>query len=76
MTPSVGWGVLHLYYRVDRERASGDAGAGKPITLRYAIDINGEASWHATDPSTPDVKPRVYDRQNCMPRANSKRPER
>ena len=23
--------MLHLYYRVDRERASGDAGAGKPV---------------------------------------------
>jgi chlorite dismutase len=31
VTPSVGWGVLHLYYRVDRERAGGDAGAAKPV---------------------------------------------
>jgi chlorite dismutase len=31
LTPSIGWGVLHLYYRVDRERAGGDAGAGKTI---------------------------------------------
>lgn len=31
MTPSVGWGVLHLYYRIDRERASADAGGGKPV---------------------------------------------
>ena len=31
MTPSVGWGVLHLYYRVDRARAEHEAGAGKRI---------------------------------------------
>ncbi len=31
MTPSLGWGVLHLYYRVDRARADGDAAAGKHI---------------------------------------------
>ena len=29
--PSVGWGVLHLYYRVDRERAERDAGAAKHV---------------------------------------------
>jgi len=29
--PSVGWGVLHLYYRVDRERAERDASAGKHV---------------------------------------------
>jgi chlorite dismutase len=29
--PSVGWGVLHLLYRVDRARAEGEAGAGKRI---------------------------------------------
>jgi hypothetical protein len=57
-------------------RATVGEGGTKPITLRYAVDVNGEASWHASDPSAPDVKPRVYDRQNCMPRANSKRPGR
>ena len=31
MTPSVGWGVLHLYYRVDRERAEREPGAAKRI---------------------------------------------
>jgi peroxiredoxin len=31
VTPSVGWGVLHLYYRVDRGRAEHEAGAGKRI---------------------------------------------
>jgi len=30
--PSVGWGVLHLFYRVDRERAEADPQAGKRIT--------------------------------------------
>jgi hydrogen peroxide-dependent heme synthase len=29
--PSVGWGVLHLYYRVDRERAERDSAAAKHI---------------------------------------------
>jgi chlorite dismutase len=31
VTPSIGWGVLHLYYRVDRERAERDPEAGKRI---------------------------------------------
>jgi peroxiredoxin len=31
VTPSIGWGVLHLYYRVDRERADRDPEAGKRI---------------------------------------------
>jgi chlorite dismutase len=31
VTPSVGWGVLHLFYRIDRERAERDLGAGKRI---------------------------------------------
>ena len=30
--PSVGWGVLHLFYRVDRERAERDPEAGKRVT--------------------------------------------
>ncbi|MDZ4825877.1 MAG: chlorite dismutase family protein [Actinomycetota bacterium] len=29
--PSTGWGVLHLYYRVDRERAERDPSAAKHI---------------------------------------------
>jgi chlorite dismutase len=29
--PSVGWGVLHLFYRVDRTRAEADPQAGKRI---------------------------------------------
>jgi hypothetical protein len=28
VTPSMGWGVLHLYYRVDRDRAERDPEAG------------------------------------------------
>jgi peroxiredoxin len=31
VTPSLGWGVLHLYYRVDRSRADRDPAAGKHI---------------------------------------------
>ncbi len=31
VTPSIGWGVLHLYYRVDRERAEREPEAGKRI---------------------------------------------
>jgi hypothetical protein len=51
-------------------------GETKPISLVYKIDVNGQAAWHASDPSTPDLKPKVYDRQNCMPRANTKTPRR
>lgn len=36
MTPSVGWGVLHLYYRVDRARAERDPGAGKLVQDAFA----------------------------------------
>lgn len=31
VTPSIGWGVLHLYYRVDRDRAENDPEAGKRV---------------------------------------------
>lgn len=31
VVPSTGWGVLHLFYRVDRQRAGGDPGAAKRI---------------------------------------------
>ncbi len=53
-------------------KVAGEAGT-KPLTLVYKLDVHDEASWHASDPSTPDVKPQVFDRQNCAPRANSKR---
>src|SRR3954449_6160539 len=29
--PSIGWGVLHLFYRVDRARVEADPQAGKRI---------------------------------------------
>jgi len=29
--PSIGWGVLHLFYRVDRARVDADPQAGKRI---------------------------------------------
>jgi hydrogen peroxide-dependent heme synthase len=31
VTPSIGWGVLHLFYRVDRDRAEREPEAGKRI---------------------------------------------
>jgi chlorite dismutase len=31
VTPSEGWGVLHLFYRVDRERAEREPGGGKRV---------------------------------------------
>jgi chlorite dismutase len=31
LRPSVGWGVLHLFYVVDRERAAAEPGSGKRI---------------------------------------------
>jgi hydrogen peroxide-dependent heme synthase len=34
--PEVGWGVLHLYYRVDRERAERDPGAAKHVCDAFA----------------------------------------
>jgi peroxiredoxin len=31
VTPSIGWGVLHHYYRIDRERAERDPEAAKRV---------------------------------------------
>lgn len=31
VAPSIGWGVLHLFFRVDRERADRDPGAAKRV---------------------------------------------
>jgi hydrogen peroxide-dependent heme synthase len=31
VTPSVGWGVLHLFYKVDRERADREPGGAKRV---------------------------------------------
>lgn len=53
-------------------KVAGEGGT-KPLTLVYKLDVHGEASWHASDPAAPDVKPQVFDRQNCAPRANSRR---
>jgi peroxiredoxin len=36
VTPSVGWGVLHLYYRVDRERAEREPGGAKHVVEAVA----------------------------------------
>ncbi len=36
VTPSIGWGVLHLFYRVDRERAERDPGAAKHVRDAFA----------------------------------------
>jgi chlorite dismutase len=33
VTPSTGWGVLHLYYRVDRDRAERD-----PFAAKHVVD--------------------------------------
>ena len=40
--PSVGWGVLHLFYRVDRARADADPKAGKRIVdAVHSLDDDG-----------------------------------
>jgi hydrogen peroxide-dependent heme synthase len=31
VTPSIGWGVLHLFFKVDRDRAEQDPGAAKRV---------------------------------------------
>ena len=31
VTPSEGWGVLHLFYSIDRERAAAEAGSAKQV---------------------------------------------
>src|SRR5262245_63155539 len=31
VTPSIGWGVLHLFYRVDRARVEQEPGAAKRV---------------------------------------------
>jgi peroxiredoxin len=42
VTPSIGWGVLHLFFRVDRDRAEQDPGAAKRI-------VDAVASLRADD---------------------------
>ena len=37
VTPSVGWGVLHLFYRVDRERAEREPGAAQADRRRGRV---------------------------------------
>ncbi|GIU91049.1 MAG: heme peroxidase [Acidimicrobiia bacterium] len=45
VSPSVGWGVLHLYYRVDRDRAERDPEAGKRIVDAVAsLEADGHQS--------------------------------
>jgi chlorite dismutase len=40
--PSVGWGVLHLYYRVDRARAERDPAGGKHVAdAVVALEADG-----------------------------------
>jgi chlorite dismutase len=43
--PSVGWGVLHLFYKVDRTRADADAQAGKRIVdaVQSLVDDDHQA---------------------------------
>src|SRR5213078_250685 len=43
--PSVGWGVLHLFYRVDRVRADDDPNAGKRIVdaVKSLVDDGHQA---------------------------------
>jgi chlorite dismutase len=43
--PSIGWGVLHLFYRVDRERADVDPQAGKRVldAVRSLVDDGHQA---------------------------------
>ena len=31
VTPSEGWGVLHLFYSIDRERAAAEPGSAKQV---------------------------------------------
>jgi len=43
--PSVGWGVLHLFYRVDRARAEGDPQAAKRVVdaVQSLVDDDHQA---------------------------------
>jgi hydrogen peroxide-dependent heme synthase len=46
VTPSIGWGVLHLFYRVDRDRVEQDPGGAKRIVDAVAsLEADGH---HAT----------------------------
>ena len=49
VTPSIGWGVLHLFYRVDRARAEQEPGAAKRI-------VDAVASLEADDHSRSGVR--------------------
>ncbi|MEP6623446.1 MAG: chlorite dismutase family protein [Acidimicrobiia bacterium] len=41
VSPSVGWGVLHLYYRVDRTRAGEPGGAKRILDAIVALEADG-----------------------------------
>ena len=41
VSPSVGWGVLHLYYRVDRTRSEEPAGAKRILDAVAALEADG-----------------------------------
>ncbi len=41
VSPSVGWGVLHLYYRVDRSRAGEPGGAKRILDAIVALEADG-----------------------------------
>jgi hydrogen peroxide-dependent heme synthase len=45
VSPSVGWGVLHLFFRVDRARAEADAQAGKRVldAVQSLVDDDHQA---------------------------------
>lgn len=41
VTPSIGWGVLHLFYRVDRTRADESGAAKRVLDAIAALEDNG-----------------------------------
>ena len=84
VTPSVGWGVLHLYYRVDRERAERDPGAGEARAStrspRSKPTVTRRSRWRcsvtrpisASSRSGPISRGCNASRTSCSPRRSSR----
>ena len=68
VTPSIGWGVLHLYYRVDRERAGARSRSRQARRRRDRVARGRRSSSGVHGDARPQGRPR-RDRARSRPRA-------
>ena len=68
LNPSVGWGVLHLFYRVDRERAEREPERGEADRRRGRVARGRRAPGAVLRRARPQGRPRVHGARS-RPRA-------